>query len=526
MITTTGPKVLEYNVRFGDPETQTLLPLISQETDLAEIIIACTDHWLDAVEIEVIPKFSTTVVAVAGGYPGPYVKGDEIQLEGPASDTMLFHAGTSLSNGTLRTAGGRVIAATSTGFSLEDALQKAYAGVSTIKFPHMHFRKDIGHRALAPPASLSTATQTVARDLPDALTYASAGVSISSGNDLVKRIMPLVKSTARPGADAEIGQFGGGVDLVAAGYTQSPFILGAIDGVGTKLSIAHAMGKHDTVGIDCVAMNVNDLIVQGAEPLFFLDCYTCGKLDVDIAVDFVKGVAQGCIDAGCALAGGETAEMPGFFSNGDVAQADGGVYDAVGAAIGAVKQGCKILPDKENMTVGDMLIGLTSSGCHSNGFSLVRKIIDRAGVGLHDQAPWDTGKSVGEALLTPTRIYVRPLLQVVRQDLVKGMAHITGGGLIENIPRMLPKHLAAKVDVSVWQLPPVFQWLRREGNIDNEEFARTFNSGIGMVLVVSDKNTNTLIERLRDAGETVWKIGKLISRRREGCLLEGLHSWH
>ena len=474
-----------------------------------------------------IPKFSTTVVAVAGGYPGPYVKGDEIQLEGLAADTRLFHAGTSLINGTLRTAGGRVIAATSTGSTLDNALQKAYAGISNIKFPNMHFRKDIGHRALARSAPLSTAAaQTEARCLPDALTYASAGVSISSGNSLVKRIMPLVKSTARPGADAEIGQFGGGVDLVAAGYSQSPFILGAIDGVGTKLNIAHAMKKHDTVGIDCVAMNVNDLIVQGAEPLFFLDCYTCGKLDVDIAADFVKGVAQGCIDAGCALAGGETAEMPGLFSHGDVAQADGGVYDAVGAAIGAVKRGHKILPDKETMTAGDVLIGLASSGCHSNGFSLVRKIIARAGLDVHDQAPWDTGKSVGESLLTPTRIYVRPLLQVIRQDLVKGMAHITGGGLIENIPRMLPKHLAAEVDVSVWQLPPVFQWLKREGNIDNQEFARTFNTGIGMVLVVSSKDTNTLMERLQNAGETVWKIGKLISRQRESCPLEGLDSWH
>ena len=526
MITTSGPKVLEYNVRFGDPETQTLLPLMSADTDLAEIMVACAEHWLDAVDIKVDSKYSATVVTVAGGYPGPYVKGDEIKLDSPPADTMIFHAGTSMTDGSLKTAGGRVIAATSTGRSLEEALKQAYAGVSTVEFSHMHFRKDIGHRALVQSSASLDAPKRQTKSSFDPLTYGSAGVSISSGNDLVKRIMPLVKSTARPGADAEIGQFGGGVDLVAAGYTQTPFILGAIDGVGTKLNIAHAMNKHDTVGIDCVAMNVNDLIVQGAEPLFFLDCYTCGKLDVDVAADFVKGVAQGCIDAGCALAGGETAEMPGLFSNGDVSKADGGVYDAVGAAVGAVRHGGKILPDKDGMVAGDVLLGLTSNGIHSNAFSLVRKIIARAGLSVRDHAPWDESKSVGESLLTPTRIYVKPLLQVVRKDLVKGMSHITGGGLIENVPRMLPKHLAAEIDVSTWPLQKVFRWLKTEGNVEDQEFARTFNTGLGMVLALSQENARTVTDELRGAGETVVEVGKLIPRDGEGCILKGLDSWH
>ena len=519
MITKAGPKALEYNVRFGDPETQTLLPLLTADSDLAEIMIACAEGWLDAVKIKIDSKFAATVVASAGGYPGPYVRGDEIQLDPPSSDTTIFHAGTVLTSGVLKTQGGRVIAATSTGSTLAEALERAYSGISTIKFANMHYRKDIGHR------SSRKDTETPTNGHLDPLTYAAAGVSISSGNDLVKMITPLVASTARPGADAVIGGFGGILDLSAAGYSSPPLIIGAIDGVGTKLNIAHAMQKHDTVGIDLVAMNVNDLVVQGAEALFFLDCYTCGKLDVQIAASFVQGVARGCIEAGCALIGGETAEMPGLFTAGGLTKADGGVYDVVGAAVGAVEKGRKLLPDKQAMVTGDVILGLASNGCHSNGFSLIRKIVERAGLSVTDPAPWHDGKSIGESLLTPTRIYVKPLLKVVKKGLVKGMSHITGGGLLENIPRMLPKHLAAELDVSKWPIPKVFRWLKTEGRLDDLEFAKAFNTGLGMVMVVSESKSKQTVIELEAAGETVYDIGTIVPRDDDGCVLRSMEAW-
>ncbi|MCJ1318309.1 hypothetical protein MMC15_003637 [Xylographa vitiligo] len=525
MLTKSGPQVLEYNVRFGDPEAQTLLPLLSAETDLPEIMLACTEHWLDAVELKTDSKFSTTVVACAGGYPGPYVRGDEIQLEEVPAGTMIFHAGTTISSDILKTSGGRIVAANSTGATLTEATESAYQGISNVKFSGMHYRKDIGYRALK-LLSASTKDNIPTNGDQDALTYAAAGVSISSGNELVRRIIPLVKSTARPGADATIGGFGGVVDLEAAGYYRPPLIIGAIDGVGTKLNIAHEMNKHDTVGIDCVAMNVNDLIVQGAEALFFLDCYTCGKLDVDVAAAFVKGVARGCIEAGCALVGGETSEMPGLFGEGTAIKDDGGKYDAVGAAVGALPHGQKLLPDKDSMVAGDVVLGLASDGCHSNGFSLIRKILKRANLTVHDAAPWDPSTSVGESLLTPTRIYVKPLLRIASQGIVKGMSHITGGGLLENIPRMLPDHLAAELDVRRWALPAVFRWLKSAGALDDMEFAKVFNTGLGMALVVAEADVVPTIMALENAGETVFEVGRLVPRASQaGCLLRGLEAW-
>ena len=348
------------------------------------------------------------------------------------------------------------------------------------------------------------------------MTYASAGVSIDAGNSLISLIKTCVRSTRRAGADAEIGGFGGTFDLAAAGYSKPPVLVGAIDGVGTKLKVAQAVGKHDTVGIDLVAMNVNDLVVQGAEALFFLDCYSCGKLDVDTAAAFVRGVAEGCRQSGCALVGGETAEMPGLYAGGD--------YDAVGAAVGAVEKG-KILPDTESMVEGDVLLGLASNGIHSNGFSLVRKVVEMNGLSFNDRAPWDEKTSVGLSLLTPTRIYVKPLLEPVRKGAIKGMAHITGGGLIENVPRMLPSHLAASMDVSTWSLPPVFAWLKEAGNISSAEFGRAFNTGLGMVLVVSKDNVRAVTAQLEDAGEKVFEVGSLVKRTGEGCMLQKLEAW-
>ncbi|PQE11927.1 phosphoribosylamine-glycine ligase protein [Rutstroemia sp. NJR-2017a BVV2] len=505
MITKNGPKTLEYNVRFGDPETQTLLPLISQDTDLADIMLACTQGCLDSVDIKIDPKFSATVVVAAGGYPGSYAKGTPMEVSQPSSGRNIFHAGTVAKDGQLQTSGGRVIAAQAVAETLEQAVKDAYSTVELIKFDKMFYRKDIAHRAFRP----TQATK-------EALTYASAGVSIDAGNKFVERIKKAVASTKRPGADAEIGGFGGEVDQHLAGYTNAPILVGAIDGVGTKLMIAQAMSKHDTVGIDLVAMNVNDLVVQGAEPLMFLDYYGCSQLKLENAAAFVEGVAAGCIDANCALVGGETAEMPGMYQKDD--------YDAAGTAIGVMEKEYR-LPKTDNMAAGDILIGLASAGVHSNGFSLVRRIIEREKLSYTAPAPWDESTTTGLSLLTPTRIYVRSLLKVTKKHLLKGLAHITGGGLTENIPRMLPSHLAAEVDVKTWDLPAVFKWLKSAGNVSGAEMARTFNTGIGMVAVVAKENVELVTKELEESGERVFTIGRLVERAGEGCVLKGLESW-
>lgn len=349
------------------------------------------------------------------------------------------------------------------------------------------------------------------------MTYAASGVSIDAGNELVKSIKAAVASTKRPGADAEIGGFGGALDLVAAGYSEPPIIVQAIDGIGTKLKIAFAMNDLSTVGIDLVAMNVNDLVVQGAEPLTFMDYYACSRLDVQDAVSFVQGVAEGCRESGCALVGGETAEMPGMYQ--------GKEFDAAGAATGAVKKGRKMLPDKESMQEGDILIGLPSNGVHSNGFSLVRRVLERAGLSFTDRAPWDATKSVGASLLTPTRIYVKPIMAAVDKDLLLGMAHITGGGLEDNIPRMMPQHLAAEVDVTTWHVPEVLKWLKKAGKIEHREFARTWNTGLGMVIIVAEDKAQAALDVLTKAGEAPLAVGKLTKKSSESVVLQGLTHW-
>jgi len=416
-----------------------------------------------------------------------------------------------------------VIASTAIGSSITDAVSKAYAGVSTIHMDRMHYRKDIAHRDLARVSSgTNSATSSTKDESP--LTYASAGVSIESGNSLVNLIKPLVRATARPGADALIGGFGGEIHLPSAGYgAYAPTIVSAIDGIGTKLMIAQALSSYDTIGIDLVAMNVNDLIVQGAEPLAFLDYYACSHLDVPSAAAFVKGVADGCRLANCALVGGETAEMPGLYAKGN--------FDAAGCAIGALAHGKQLLPAKAAMKPGDVLLGIASSGPHSNGYSLIRKIVSRAGLTYTDPAPWTQGRTVGKALLEPTRIYVRSLLSVLNDPKigrgVKGLAHITGGGLTENIPRILPKHLAAHMRVGSWTVPSVLAWLKREGRVSGPEFARAFNTGLGMVLVVEEELVEGVKEGLEREGETVWRVGEVRERKENGeeCVLEGIERW-
>ncbi|PIA19390.1 Phosphoribosylformylglycinamidine cyclo-ligase [Coemansia reversa NRRL 1564] len=495
MLTANGPKLLEYNCRFGDPETEVVLPLLKDSCDLSEVFLAAAEGRLDAVPLEFKDGYAATVVMASEGYPGSYPKGRRITFGQTPTDAQIFHAGTKRDSDTVVTSGGRVLTVTGISSSLQGALDCAYSGVKTVSFDGAFYRSDIGSRAVK---YLNDASKQ-----KGGLSYADAGVDIDAGNRLVDLIKPIVKATRRSGADSDIGGFGGVFDLKATGY-KDPVLISATDGVGTKLKIAHEMKIHDTVGIDLVAMQVNDIIVQGAEPLFFLDYYACGNLDVEATRDFVKGVADGCLESGCALIGGETAEMPGLYSKGD--------YDVAGFAVGAVER-TDILPRVSEIQAGDVLVGLASSGLHSNGFSLVRKVVSHAGLDFHSPCPWTSGDSsrttVGEALLTPTRIYVKSLLPLVRQRLVKGMAHITGGGFTENVPRVLPNSVSAEIDASAWELPAVFKWVKQAGNIAVDEMARTFNCGIGMVLVVAKDDVDAVLGALSAGGESAYVIGQL-----------------
>ncbi|HCM84254.1 MAG TPA: phosphoribosylformylglycinamidine cyclo-ligase, partial [Rhodospirillaceae bacterium] len=314
-------------------------------------------------------------------------------------------------------------------------------------------------------------------------------------------IKPLAKSTSRPGGNVSLGGFGGFFDVKAAGF-KDPLLVAATDGVGTKLKIAIETGRHDTVGIDLVAMCVNDLLVQGAEPLFFLDYYASGKLDVNAARDVVAGIAEGCRQSGCALVGGETAELPGLYAAKD--------YDLAGFTVGAVERDAVITG--ADIQAGDAVIGIASSGVHSNGYSLVRKAMERAGLKYSDPAPWNKDQLLGDALLTPTKIYVKALLPLMREKLIKGMAHITGGGLSENIPRVMPDGLGVKIDASRWQFLPVFAWLKDVTGIDATEMARTFNCGIGMVVICDAANKDKIVSALNVAGEKASVIGEVIAQ--------------
>ena len=332
------------------------------------------------------------------------------------------------------------------------------------------------------------------------LTYAQAGVDIDAGNAMVDQIKPLVRATRRPGADAEIGGFGGLFDLKAAGFND-PILVAANDGVGTKVKIAIESGLHSTIGIDLVAMCVNDLIVQGAEPLLFLDYYATGKLDPKVGVEIVRGIADGCRQAGCALIGGETAEMPGMYAKGD--------YDLAGFAVGAVERGQAITGD--DVAACDIILGLASSGVHSNGYSLVRKAVAKSGLLWSAPTPFDVTCSLGETILTPTRIYVKSCLAAIRATkAVKGLAHITGGGFPDNIPRALPKGLGARIDLAKVKVPPVFKWLAAVGGIAQNEMLRTFNCGIGMIVIAAPKDAATVTQAFAQAGEKAVTIGSVV----------------
>ncbi|OLY83912.1 Bifunctional purine biosynthetic protein ADE1 [Smittium mucronatum] len=499
MLTSSGPKVIEYNCRFGDPEIESVLSLLDDSTDFYEVCLAAAEGRLDSVSLNFKDSYAATVIIASGGYPSSYEKGKPISFGELQPDVTVYHAGTlKLDDGTIVSNGGRVLAVTGVSETLEGAIEKAYSGVSTISFEDCFYRKDIGHRALSKAKTKKTG-----------LTYSDSGVDIEKGNKLVDLIKPIVKSTRRVGTDSDIGGFGGIFDLKATKFVD-PILVSATDGVGTKLVIAQKMGIHDTVGIDLVAMQVNDIIVQGAEPLFFLDYFATGNLNLAETSSFISGVAKGCLISGCGLIGGETAEMPALYQNGE--------YDVAGFAVGAVER-THLLPKLVGST--DVVIGMASSGIHSNGFSLVRKILEKNGLSYEDRCPWNEGSSVGVELLTPTRIYVKSLLPILQRErvVVKALSHITGGGFLDNIPRVLPEQCNVEIDASSWKFPAVFKWLKTAGNVDSskwflllDEMARTFNCGIGMVLFVGADDAEEVLGSLKSAGEEAFIIGKVVDR--------------
>ena len=337
---------------------------------------------------------------------------------------------------------------------------------------------------------------------PPSLTYRDAGVDIDAGDRLVENIKPFAKRTRRKGVLGGIGGFGALFEIAAKRYRE-PVLVSGTDGVGTKLKLAFELNRHATIGIDLVAMSVNDILTLGAEPLFFLDYYACSRLDVATATEVVKGIARGCQQAGCALLGGETAEMPGMYQPGE--------YDVAGFAVGIVEKSRVI--DGSRIATGDVVLGLASSGAHSNGYSLIRKVITTSRA---DLAANFHGRTLGDALLEPTRIYVKPVLKLAQSVTIKGLAHITGGGIVENVPRMLSTKLAARIERKAWTLPPLFRWLRSQGNIADAELYRVFNCGIGMVVVVGAADAAKAMKILKAAGETAWRIGRIVRRGKNG----------
>lgn len=486
-----NPKVLEYNVRFGDPETQAILPLLTDDTDFAQILLSCVENRLDSVEVKIKPNtYSTAVVMSAKGYPNEFLKGHEIKIsEKSCNDILIFHAGTKIQENKLVTSGGRVIILTGLGRTLKESVETAYKGVELVSYEGKYYRTDIGHKGI----KLETLKK---------LTYLSSGVSVENGNELVKNISKIVKSTRRKGCDSKIGGFGGLFFLNESELDLKDLVLvSTTDGVGTKLLIAQELDIHNTVGIDLVAMNVNDLIVQGAEPLFFLDYFASGKLDLDVAQSFISGVAEGCLQSECALVGGETSEMPGMYSSNK--------YDVNGTSVGAVLRS-QLLPKTNDMKPGDLIIGLTSNGFHSNGYSLIRKIVKDLDYNYYSIAPWSsTGMTFGETLLTPTKIYVKKVLGLMRKNLILGAAHITGGGLIENIPRILRNDLQAEIDLNSWVVPDIFKWFIKAGNVPINDAFKTFNMGIGFVLIVLPENSAEVLSELKSLDEPSIVIGTL-----------------
>jgi len=490
MLTASGPKVLEFNCRFGDPEAQVVLPLL--KGDLYEILNSCIDGSLDSVKVDWHDGVAATVVAASAGYPGAYEKGVPIGGISEAESipgVTVFHAGTS--NGDdLVTSGGRVLAVTGVQPDLSMALACAYHGIEHIDFAGMQFRSDIGARIAG-----QNDTEGSQVSLPWQNTYADAGVDITAGNRAVGMMERDVRSTYGSDVIAGIGAFGGMFD--AAGLGDDPVLVASTDGVGTKTKIATAIGRYDTIGHDIVNHCVNDVLVQGARPLFFLDYIATSSLDPLVAATVVSGMATACRLAGCALLGGETAEMPGIYIDDEI--------DVVGTIVGVVERDQIIDPSR--VAAGDIVLAIKSTGLHTNGYSLARHVFEHWD--LNDRVA-ALGTSLGNALLEPHRSYLADVTRLRETGIpVNALVHITGGGLIENPVRVLPDSLAVRIDLGSWRIPPLFALIRSQGNINDEEMFRTFNMGAGMLVVVPAGNAQDALAAL---GPDAWAIGEIISR--------------
>ncbi|CAG0917256.1 unnamed protein product [Notodromas monacha] len=501
MMTKKGPMVLEFNCRFGDPEAEVVLPLL--ESDLLEVVKACVDGKLGDMEVKWNTETNVVgTVVISEGYPGAFKSGHEIKGLEVAQKTpalKVFHAGTRLSNDNsngdesrILTNGGRVLCVVGYGTSLSLAMEKSTSGAMLLSFPGSNFRRDIGHRCLLRSILVH-----------GELSYAGAGVSIERSDAFVSSIVPLAEMTRNKGHMDSIGGFGCAFRLADAGFAaDTSILLAGADGVGTKLLIAQETNIHRTVGIDLVGMCVNDILCHGAKPLLFLDYLAAGKLNLNVSKLVVEGIAEGCLMAGCCLAGGETAEMPGLYRP--------GVYDLAGFALGAVSSDETRLPRSEDQfKVGDVLIGLPSRGLHSNGFSLVRDLVKARGLSWNEVCPFDPGNSLGKALLTPTKIYVKEVLPVIERKMVKAAAHITGGGIPGNVVRVLPDAFEAELNASAWTISPVFGWVAAVGRVSAAEMLRTFNLGLGMVLVVAAHNQDEATTILRERGGNPVVVGQL-----------------
>ena len=484
MLTSNGPRVLEFNARFGDPETQVIMPLL--DSDLVDILEACVSGRLDQVEVRWKAASAACVVLASAGYPHSYQSGQVITgAEQLPPGAAVFHAGTAQRNGQLVSHGGRVLGVTAWGADLPSALDSAYAAVGQVHFDGMAYRHDIGHRALDLLAARPSRMEA----------YAQSGVNIDAGNQAVALMASAVRSTYNASVIAGLGAFGGLFDATSIAALRHPVLVASTDGVGTKVRLAAQAGRYQGIGQDIVNHCINDILVQGARPLFFLDYFATAALDPTVVAEIVRGAAQACREAGCVLLGGETAEMPGVYQPAE--------FDLAGTIVGAVEHE-SILP-RHDLAPGDLLIGLHSSGPHTNGYSLIRKVFE--GVSLDTLYP-ELGQPLGDVLLQPHRSYL-PLLAPVLNgpaSLVKALAHITGGGFVENIPRVLPASLDAVITLGSWPVPPVFGLIQSRGQVALTEMARVFNLGIGMVAVVAPEDRHRFQQAIP---EETWVIGRL-----------------
>ena len=486
MLTDKGPQVLEFNCRFGDPETQVILPLL--EGDLVEILDACADGSLEGVDFGWKTQTSACVVLASENYPGRVLSGRQISgLDREAPGSLVFHAGTRRQSDQVVTAGGRVLAVTGLGDTLLGALQSAYNRLDGISFAGMQYRRDIGQRGLQDQKKVASSGSA----------YAASGVDIDAGSQAVNMMRRSVRSTYGPEVLSGIGAFGGLYDAAVLKQMQEPVLVASTDGVGTKVKLAAQVGRYASIGRDIVNHCINDILVQGARPLFFMDYFAASRLEPQVVAEVVGGISAACQEAGCALLGGETAEMPGVYASDQ--------FDVAGTIVGVVER-ARILP-RPNIVAGDILLGLASSGPHTNGYSLIRR--------LFEDVPLDTvfpqiGLPLGEVLLAAHRSYLKllwPVLQAIDSPL-KALAHLTGGGFLENIPRILPPELGARIDLGSWPVPALFSLLQERGAISTREMYRVFNMGIGMVLVVPAARAAEVKAAL---AEPAWVIGEVVS---------------